>query len=79
MDEIEAQILSVIESSEEGLEVAHVVKEIESRYNKSYNSKRIRHKMDSLCNFKYLDKETYRIQGMRGPDRYRYSIHREEC
>lgn len=79
MDEIEVQILSVIESSEQGLEVAEVVREIESKYHTQYNTKRVRHRMDSLVDFKYLTKAPYRFQGMQGPDRYRYTIRKEEC
>lgn len=75
MDEIEAQIMSIFESADSGLEVSQVVKEMESRYHTQYNAKRIRHKMDTLCDFKYLVKETYRFDGMQGPDRYLYRMH----
>lgn len=78
MDEIEKMIYDILSKTDKpGLEVAEVTREIEVQYGQKFPSKRIKHKMDTMTKFKFLESEQYRFEGMRGPDRARYRIYVE--
>ena len=78
MDDIEKMIMTIItESDKPGMEVAEVTREIQSRYGHTYPTKRIKHKMDTLTNFKYLSVRQYRFEKMKGPSRSLYSLYVE--
>ena len=78
MDEIESQIIQLMRDRPEGMEALEVRNEIMQRFGNEYPVKRIRRKLDAMCEYAWLTKSTVKKDGRRGPESNLYTIVNEE-
>lgn len=77
MDEIETQIMQIMSTRPEGMEASEVVRELYNRFGSEYPYKRIRRKLNSMCEWSILTKTSFKKEGAKGPERNLYTIVKE--